>query len=79
MNKEYERFIYLLKMYRKTSGKTQKDIANELGTTQSFVSKYENNQRRLDLIETMNIIEIIGIDKIKFLKELEKGIKWFFL
>jgi transcriptional regulator with XRE-family HTH domain len=75
MNKEYERFIYLLKMYRKTSGKTQKDIANELGTTQSFVSKYENNQRRLDLIETMNIIEIIGIDKIKFLKELEKGIK----
>lgn len=75
MNKEYERFIYLLKMYRKTSGKTQKNIADELGVAQSFVSKYENNQRRLDLIETMNIIKIIGIDKIKFLKELEKGIK----
>lgn len=75
MNKEYERFIYLLKMYRKTSGKTQKNIADELGVDQSFVSKYENNQRRLDLIETMNIIKIIGIDKIKFLKELEKGIK----
>lgn len=75
MNKEYERFLYLLKMYRKTSGKTQKNIADELGVAQSFVSKYENNQRRLDLIETMNIIKIIGIDKIKFLKELEKGIK----
>lgn len=75
MNKEYERFIYLLKMYRKTNGKTQKNIADELGVAQSFVSKYENNQRRLDLIETMNIIKIIGIDKIKFLKELEKGIK----
>ena len=43
MNKEYERFIYLLKMYRKTNGKTQKNIADELGVAQSFVSKYENN------------------------------------
>lgn len=37
---------------------------------QSFVSKYENGERRLDIIEFMEVTEAIGGDAIGLLTEL---------
>jgi len=48
---EYERFLTLLRKIRGESGLTQEDIATRLNATQSFVSKCERGERRLDIVE----------------------------
>lgn len=48
---EYERFLTLLRKTREQRGLTQSDIAMRLNATQSFVSKCERGERRLDIVE----------------------------
>jgi transcriptional regulator with XRE-family HTH domain len=48
-------------------------LAERLKRPQSFVSKYENGERRLDLVEFLEIAKSLNIDAHKFIKELEKG------
>lgn len=56
------RALYLaLRNARVTSGLTQTEVAIQLKLPQSFVSKYESGQRRLDLIE---IAAVCGAIKI---------------
>lgn len=47
---------------RKTAGLTQQEVAELLGKPQSFVAKYENGERRLDVIEFLIIVSKIGAD-----------------
>jgi transcriptional regulator with XRE-family HTH domain len=46
---------------RKKAGLRQTEVANILGRPQSFVSKYESGQRRLDLIELEAICHALGV------------------
>lgn len=41
---------------------TQTQLAAALGRPQSFVSKYESGERRLDFIEVLEIVGILGLD-----------------
>jgi len=52
---------------RKESGLTQADIAARLKRPQSFISKYERGERRLDLVEFREVAQALGIDPIRFL------------
>ena len=45
---------------------TQVQIAEKLKRPQSFVSKYERGERRLDFAEFMELADVIGIDIIAF-------------
>lgn len=47
---------------RTRSGATQRELAARLGKPQSFVSSYENGQRRVDLLEFLAIAEALGSD-----------------
>jgi transcriptional regulator with XRE-family HTH domain len=47
---------------------TQKELAERLQKPQSFVSKYENGERILDLIELCEICISMRIDFIVFIK-----------
>jgi ribosome-binding protein aMBF1 (putative translation factor) len=60
--RKYERFRRLLVEARKTHGVTQVDLAGRLGRPQSFVSKYERGERRLDVVEFLEVARAIGID-----------------
>jgi transcriptional regulator with XRE-family HTH domain len=68
--KKYEKFRKLLIESRLKQGVTQSELAKRLGRPQSFVSKYENGERRLDLIEFLEISSTLGIDPLDFIKEL---------
>ena len=50
-SQEYKAFRELLRQMRVERGMTQTDLSSALGMPQSFVSKYEMGERRLDLVE----------------------------
>lgn len=41
---------------------SQKELADKLGKFQSYVSKYETGERRLDFVETIRVARVLGLD-----------------
>ena len=70
LSAEYEQFRTLLIKARKDAGLKQSDVAAKIGQPQSFVSKYERGERRLDVIEFFRVADAIGFDPIKLLRNL---------
>lgn len=70
LGKEYERFRALLVEARLGAGMTQSEVASELGQPQSYVSKYERGERRLDVVEFLKVARIIGFNPIDMISEL---------
>lgn len=58
----YEKIIKWLVAQRNLAGKTQKQLSEDLGKTQSFVSKYETLQKNLDLSEFIEICRALECD-----------------
>jgi transcriptional regulator with XRE-family HTH domain len=73
--KKYERFRLLLVEARKSAHLSQTELAKKLTRPQSFVSKYERGERRLDVIEFEQVAEALGIPALQFLRKLygDKG------
>jgi len=57
---------------RKENGLTQVQLAEKLGKPQSFVAKYEVGERRLDVVEFIDVVEAIGSDPIELFELLTK-------
>lgn len=55
---------------RRDAGLTQAEIANRLGRPQSYVSKYENGERRLDVIEFLEVAAAVEKDPIRIIRKL---------
>lgn len=58
---EYKVFRELLRDLRVQKGITQAQLSAALGMAQSFVSKYEMGERRLDFIEVDHICGELGV------------------
>lgn len=56
-----EALTALLKTLRSEAGLTQTEMAAVLGKPQSYVSKYESGERRLDFVEVMEICEGLNV------------------
>lgn len=52
---------------------TQAHLAARLNRPQSFVAKYEGGERRLDVIEFMEVAEAIGFDPAEFIGRFDVG------
>lgn len=61
-SERYDQLRALLIEQRKAAGLTQATVAERLNKPQSYVSKYENGKRRLDVIELIDIAAAIGFD-----------------
>lgn len=55
---EYKIFLDRLKQARRGKNFTQKDVALKLMKPQSYVSKFENGERRLDVIELAQLARL---------------------
>ncbi len=70
--REYAALLRLLKETRAAANLTQTQLAERLGQSQSFVSKCERGERRLDLIQLRKICQILGSSLPEFVAELER-------
>jgi transcriptional regulator with XRE-family HTH domain len=55
---------------RKRAGLTQAELALKLGRYQSFVATVESGQRRIDVIELLDLADAIGFDPREAIKML---------
>jgi len=60
-SKEYREIIERLIKARKDAGFTQVEVAKLLGKPQSFVSKVESRERRLDIVEIKQFAKIYAV------------------
>jgi len=66
---EYAIFREMLKRLRSERCVTQSDLSASLGMAQSFVSKYEMGERRLDFVEVSRICAELGKPLTEFAAE----------
>lgn len=60
----------LLINLRKSKNFTQAEIAERLGRPQSFVAKYEGGERRLDVVEFIEVALALEVDPCALLADL---------
>ncbi|RAI54583.1 helix-turn-helix domain-containing protein [Roseicella frigidaeris] len=60
----------LLVERRRAAGLTQAELAERLNRPQSFVSKYETGERRLDVVEFLEVAEALMTSPAELLVEL---------
>ena len=65
----------LLKSIRMKSSLKQANVADQLGKPQSFVSKYESGERRLDLPELREVCLVLGITLSELVERFESRIE----
>ena len=70
----YALFLDLLKAQRESKGLTQLAIAAKLGATQTFVSKCERGERRLDVFELFLWCEALGISMAEFVQRFDDAL-----
>lgn len=69
-SEEYYRFRRLLIEARQAAQLTQAQLSAKLSRPQSYVSKYERGERRLDLIEFLEVAQALELDPIRFIEKL---------
>jgi transcriptional regulator with XRE-family HTH domain len=57
---------------RRDAGLTQVALAKKLGRPQSFVSKFERGERRLDVPEFLDVARALGIDPARIITNIER-------
>lgn len=70
----YKNIIDLLVSARKEKCLSQKEVAIRLGFSQPDISKIERLERRIDIIEFLDFLEVISGDDIEFFKR-----KWMII
>ena len=68
----HARLVELLVGARQASGLTQSEVAARLGRHQPFVSTLEGGERRLDLIELLDLAAVVGLDVHAVVDELAR-------
>lgn len=64
-----------LKVMRKRSRMTQKELAIQLGYSQAYVSKYERGQMQLGFVDVRKICRVLGTQLEEFVVQYETNLK----
>jgi transcriptional regulator with XRE-family HTH domain len=65
------RLLAALVSHRKAAGLTQTRLAETLKKPQSYVAKYERGERRLDVIEFLDIAAALGVEPADLLEAIQ--------
>lgn len=72
---EYGLVIEKLVSARKVAGLTQNELAQRLRKPQSFVSKVERHERRLDVVEFVVMCKALSVSPQDILAELQARLR----
>lgn len=64
------KLVAILIEKREESGLTQTELAAKLGEYQSFVARLESGQRRIDVVEFIQLSEILRFDPAALISKL---------
>ena len=65
---EREALRLVLRGFRENGGLTQAGLSKTLGKPQSYVSKYESGERKLDFVEVLKICEALNVSMQELLE-----------
>jgi transcriptional regulator with XRE-family HTH domain len=71
--KEYQLLLHLLIGLREQKGLSQRELSKRLKRVQTYVSKYERGERRLDVIEFLEVVKALEGDPHTIIKDLLKN------
>ena len=69
-NPRYDQFERALLEARQANNLTQQEVASRLGRPQSYVSKYESGERRLDVVEFLAVCEALNIKPCQIISRM---------
>jgi len=70
---EYAAFREMLRAKREKLNLSQEELGKRLGKHQPFIARIESGQRRLDVVEFIHMMRIMGVSSVSFLKKLESN------
>jgi len=70
----YSLFLRQLRAARKGVGVTQVELAQRLEETQSFVSKCERGERRIDVVELLEFCRVMVVSFTEFTRRLDASV-----
>jgi transcriptional regulator with XRE-family HTH domain len=70
---QHQKLRELLIAARKKAGLTQAEVAERLGRPQSFVAKYEGGERRLDVVEFIQVARAVNMDPARTVRTVASG------
>lgn len=75
LRSDYQVFVDLIASVRREAGRTQQQVADKLGQRQSWYAKNETGERRLDMLEVLDILDVLGCDPDTFIQRLRRELK----
>lgn len=72
---QQKKLLVLLRGVRADAGLTQSELASRLARDQTFVSKYESGERRLDILELRQVCRAVGTDFVTFIRKLDRDLE----
>lgn len=69
-SERHRRLVEILVERRKAAGLSQAAVAREMGRHQPFIANIESGDRRVDLVELIDLADILGFDVHEIIDEL---------
>jgi len=73
--REWEALLELLRDLREKKEWTQEQLSKKLGRPQSTVSKIEAGERKLDVVQFIDYLQILEADPVAAMRRLMKAIQ----
>ena len=70
-SRRHKSLVDLLVKRREVIEMTQAELAARLGQYQSFVARLESGQRRIDVVEFLELSEILGFDAVQAFRTIK--------
>jgi transcriptional regulator with XRE-family HTH domain len=72
---EHRELVKMLREVRLSAGLTQTELSERLGRPQSFISKLEGGERRIDLVELRWLCRELGQDVTQLVRDWERQLR----
>jgi transcriptional regulator with XRE-family HTH domain len=71
----HQKLVEILTKARRRAKLQQLALAKLLDTSQTWVARIENGERRIDVIEFVRIARVLGLDPVRVLTKIAKDVK----